>query len=347
MNGKRTLFLRAVLGFLALSGAAALRAENRSILSVGILALECFPISPGEFSDKYALGSAFGVRLRRDIDDRWTLGGQFANYVFRGKGSLDETITLQPVTFIAQRRFFDSRTWAPAAHATLGVSRNSRDRLSNNSSNTGLAAGLGASFQWNFADLASLAFEAGVRHFGGGAPAGGALRAADAGILFSFYLPESWVPLAPKEELSLEDLEIPLEGAPGQVDESLQTQGEINRILQQIEDGKVLPVTFEMGNSIMLTTSYEALDNIGAVVRRHPEMRLRIYGFIEEEFTGGPVRAETLALARAETVRTYLLQNFRLPEDTLISAGLPPLPAILEGEKPPEPPRHISFEVVP
>ncbi|HNC75411.1 MAG TPA: OmpA family protein, partial [Elusimicrobiota bacterium] len=228
-----------------------------------------------------------------------------------------------------------------------GISRNRRDYFSNVRINNGLTAGLGVGTQWNFADLAALSFELSLRHVDKASPSGKAAKIADAGILVSFYLPEGWVPLIPKEELSLEDLETPLDSAPGQVDEALQMQGEINRVLQQIEDGQTPPVTFEAGNSIMLTTSYEALDNIGAILRRHPEMKVRVYGFVEEEFVGGVVRGETLALARAEAVRTYLNQNFRLPDGTLISAGLPPLPAVLDGQEPPPPARHISFEVLP
>ncbi|HMU96534.1 MAG TPA: outer membrane beta-barrel protein [Elusimicrobiota bacterium] len=337
--------LRAIL--LALLATAAARAEDRSPISVGLFGLTAVPLSPSEITDGYEMGSAYGARLRHEVNDRWTLGGQFANHSFRSKADGQRSVTLQSVVFVAQRRFFDSRTWMPFANATLGISRNRRDYFSNVRINNGLTAGLGVGTQWNFADLAALSFELSLRHVDKASPSGKAAKIADAGILVSFYLPEGWVPLIPKEELSLEDLETPLDSAPGQVDEALQMQGEINRVLQQIEDGQTPPVTFEAGNSIMLTTSYEALDNIGAILRRHPEMKVRVYGFVEEEFVGGVVRGETLALARAEAVRTYLNQNFRLPEGTLISAGLPPLPAVLDGQEPPPPARHISFEVLP
>jgi outer membrane protein OmpA-like peptidoglycan-associated protein len=131
------------------------------------------------------------------------------------------------------------------------------------------------------------------------------------------------------------------------MDETLLTQGEINRVLEQMEAGEMPPILFEAGLPTLLTTSYEALDNMGAVLRRHPTMKVRVYGFAEEDFVGGPVRANALALARSEAVRQYLIQNFRLADTNLVSAGIPPLPPVLEGQAPPTPPRRISFEVVP
>lgn len=323
------------------------RAEDRSPVSVGLLALSAAALSPAEITDDYQTGTAFGARVRYETNDRWVLGGQFTNHRFRAKSGGAGSVTLQAASFIAQRRFFDSRTFMPFATGALGISRNRRDVGSRVRISNGLTAALGGGVQWNFAELAAVSFELTARHVDKASPSGKAARVADAGVLVSFYLPGEWVPLIPKEELSLEDLESPLSTAPGEVDEALQMQGAINRVLQQIEDGQVPPVTFEAGNSIMLTTSYEALDNIGAILRRYPERKVRVYGFVEESFVGGPVRAETLALARAEAVRTYLNQNFRMPEGSLISAGLPPLPAVLEGQEPPAPPRHISFEVLP
>lgn len=321
--------------------AAAARAENRSPLSVGLLAAGA--TSMGSGLEDYSDGLGMGARIKYEGGDRWASGVQWASYRFAAE-PLDP-VTLQPITAFTQRRFGWGRTWIPFVRGELGFSRNTSGR-SVDRSNTRWTAGIGGGLQWNYYDLGAVSVETGFRHFDGATPAGSA-QVADVGVVFSFYLPESWVPMFPEHELTLEDLESPVPTNPGEVDENLQTQGELNRLTQQIEEGKFPPIAFELGNSVLLTTSYEALDNVGAILRRHPEIRVRVYGFVEEAFTGTQDRADTLALARSEVVRTYLMQNFALSEATLFSAGLPPTPDETGGAETPALPPYITFEVLP
>jgi outer membrane protein OmpA-like peptidoglycan-associated protein len=149
----------------------------------------------------------------------------------------------------------------------------------------------------------------------------------------------------PPVDISLADLEAPLIADTPEihVDETIWVEGEMAKLQSDIEGGRYPPIAFEPGGAILLTSSFEALDTVGAVLRSHPDVRVRIYGFVEESYKGDA--REAIALARAEVVRNYLIQNFRLNEFRLSSGGLRTLPDPVPGQPAPRPAKRIEFEI--
>src|SRR5688572_5258877 len=94
--------------------AATLRAEDRSPLSISLLASGAIPMGSG-LSD-YSDGAGLGARLRYEGWERWSSGVQWASYNFRADSMND--MTLQPITVLAQRRFGWGRKLVPYAHVS-------------------------------------------------------------------------------------------------------------------------------------------------------------------------------------------------------------------------------------
>lgn len=319
--------------------------ESRSVLSLS--AVGGAARAGSGFDGDYHGAGVLGVRFQRDLSPFWALGGQWVRYSFRSKTPGGEDLVLQPLTARVERRFPLQKIGAPYLHGDLGISRNEARRFSTQRTRTGFSWGFGAGLRWDWADAAVLGLEGGWRNISRASRQDATLFMPQAQLVLTFYLPETWgPPPAPPRKRG-----VPMEAPPAPtqepVNDVLLAQGELNRVLNQIDAGSIPPILFEPGLPVLQTTSYEALDNIGAALRRYPSVKIRVFGFVEEDFVGGPLRADGLAHARSETVGTYLRDNFRLKEESIILGGLPPLPAVLEGETPPAPPRRMTFEAVP
>lgn len=78
-------------------------------------------------------------------------------------------------------------------------------------------------------------------------------------------------------------------------------------------------VNFEVNRSTLLGSSRGILNAIGEVMGRHPELRLEIGGHTDS--TGPEEYNQRLSEARAEAVRTYLLEHFPIAPDRLVARG--------------------------
>lgn len=148
-------------------------------------------------------------------------------------------------------------------------------------------------------------------------------------------------------DISDADLEIPLVADEPDVDldPTLLAEEELNLLQKEIDDKNVPPITFDTGSPILQTPSFQALDALGAIFRRYPDVRVRIYGFVEEGYS--KENAEALALARAQVVGTYIVQTFYLNEARFLYLGERPRPPAPPGLTPPAVPRRIEIEAIP
>jgi OOP family OmpA-OmpF porin len=90
---------------------------------------------------------------------------------------------------------------------------------------------------------------------------------------------------------------------------------------QLVEGGRIRleNVYFETGSARLLPESEATLDEVGAVLEKFPELRLEVQGHSD---TRGSNRSNrTLSQSRAESVRTYLLDHFRLRGDRVTAKG--------------------------
>lgn len=314
-----------VLSFLILG--ALLQGEDRSQMWVAIQAGGGLPLVPSDFQKDHSGATLLGLRIGYNPSYRWAVGAEFASYSIGSKTTPPQDVRLQPVT-----GFFEwdwPWTWylTPYAIGNLGISRNKKDVNNRSETNTGWTVGAGLGLRFRFSEFGDLAVETGLRHFTHATQDNDSLLTANASVLFQIYLPESWVPRSPPEDFGLADLEIPIvrpDDVP-EIDESLILQGKILRLQQQIDAGDMEPMAFEPGGTILLTTAFNALDNLGAILRGHPDVRVKIYGYVDAGYTGSAGPA--LSLARAEVVKNYLVQNFRLLESRLFTESEPSLTA--------------------
>jgi hypothetical protein len=326
------------LCFLFSIAPALLQAEERSPIFLDLHGGLGSVFSPSSHSDSHKEPRMIGGRLGRQLSDRWEVGAQFSSYTIGATTSSASDLSLSPITAWVQRDFPWTRLYTPYLLANLGVSRNKQNGTSHEISNTGWTAGISLGLQLKISELHDLSFELGVRQFSRATEDNKDLRTFDGILSLRFFLPQSWVPLKPPIEISDADLEIPLlvNDQEVEIDPTLLAEEELLRMQKGIDSGKIAPITFDPGSAIIQTSSIEALDTLGAILRRYPETRVRIYGFVEESYTGQ--EREALASARAQVVGTYVVRNFYLNEARLL----------LLGEKPPAgSSRRITFEALP
>ncbi len=288
-----------------------------------------------------------GGRMGYELSDRWSVGAQVSSYSLRYDTSPAQGVRLTPLSAWAERDFPWTRLWTPYIVGSLGMSRNKSDVNSANGSNTGWTAGLSLGLKLRLSDLEDLSIEAGGRQFARASADRKDVWLWEGGLVLRFFLPESWVPMKPSVDISDADLEIPLVSDEPEVelDPSLLAQEELNLLQKEIINKKMAPITFDSGSAILQTSSFEALDTLGALFRRYPDVRIRIYGFADE---GTPKETiETLALARSQVVGTYVIKNFYLNEARFVFVGERPAPAAAPGAPPSAPPRRIEFEAIP
>lgn len=327
--------------------ALAARAEDRSSAFVAVQIGGGLPLGNKDFTDLHKQGTLAGARVGYQTSYRSAIGAQFSNYTIASDTEPAQDVRLQPITAFFEWDWPWTWYFTPYVVGNVGVSRNHKDYLGRRIIDTGWTAGGAAGLRLRFSEFGDLAIEVGARNFSKGTLDNKNLMVADAAVLFQFYLPESWVPRKAPEDLGLEDLEIPMvrQDDMPELDESLVLQGKIHRLQQQIKDGEFAPMAFEPGGVIFMTTAFNALDNLGAILRLHPDVRVKIYGYVEKEYSGEA--RQSLAFARAEVVKAYLTQNFRLLDSRLFTEGEKPLPPAEQGAPEPEPSYQLEFECLP
>lgn len=317
--------------------------EESSPIFLGLHAGTGSSFSPPGFAETHKDPVFFGGRLGYQFSDRWSVGAQFSRYSIGSDATPPQGIRMVPLTAWTQREFPWTRLWTPYLIASLGISRNTAENYSNDVSNTGWTTGLAAGLKFKLSESQDLSIEGGVRQFSRATLDRKDLRLFEGGVVLRFFLPESWVPMKPDVAISDADLEIPLVSSEpeAELDPTLLAQEELNLLQKEIDSKQTSPITFDRGSAILQTSSFQALDTLGAIFRRYPDVRVRIYGFVEDEELKD--NREALALARAQVVGTYVIQNFYLNESRFIFLGPHPLSS---GQPTPLSPR-IEFEAIP
>jgi outer membrane protein OmpA-like peptidoglycan-associated protein len=94
---------------------------------------------------------------------------------------------------------------------------------------------------------------------------------------------------------------------------------EVERAILDTELFRTANVLFESNRSELLPASGRALSAIGIVLRRHPDIRVEIGGHTDTR--GADDYNLSLSQLRAETVRSYLIDNFSIDPTRLIAQG--------------------------
>lgn len=304
------------------------RSEDRSPVFFSLHGGLGGAMGPRMFADSHKRPSLLGGRLGYQPTEEWSFGAQVTRIVCGAKTATGSEAKFMPVTVWAQRDFLWTRLWTPYVLGTAGFSRNSAGG-SAGSSRTGWTAGVGAGMTFRLSDMQDLTLEAAVQEIADGTEQGQNVRLWTGQIGLKFALPESWVPMEPDVEISDADLEIPLvsdEPEPEELDPALLAQEDINRLEREIKSNRYPPITFDSASAIVQPASFRSLDALGTILRRYPETRLRIHGYADDATAAG--ERESLALARAQVVGTYLSQNFYISEARLVFMGEPTPPPL-------------------
>ena len=322
-------------------------AEESSPISLGLQAGTGVPFSPSGFTDLHHNPVILGGRLGYQMSDRWSIGAQVSSYGIGSSTSPSQDIRLTPITVWAQREYPWTRFWTPYLIGGIGLSRNKIDNFSSSESKTGWTLGLSLGIKLRISDMQDLSFEVGARQFTRATQENKDLRLFDGALVLRFFLPESWVPMKPNVDISDADLEIPLVTDEPEVDldPTLLAEEELSLLQKEINEKKTPPITFDPGSPILQTSSFQALDALGAIFRRYPDVRFRIYGFVEEGYS--KENSEALALARSQVVGTYVVQNFYLNETRFLYLGERPVPPPPPGVPPAPVSRQIEIEAIP
>jgi outer membrane protein OmpA-like peptidoglycan-associated protein/opacity protein-like surface antigen len=271
---------------------------------------------------QYGTGRLYGTRLRYDIDDRWGVAAHFQSRTYKKKADQTQRTVIQPVTVTG---FYNLRApdyWTPYAFLGLGLGHNRRTVFSVTRTDNKPCWDLGLGAELNFLTSYSVAIEVAHRSFAGGSDGGHQVTENGVALVLNFRLPDDWVPIRPPAPLKIPDMDDPdaRGSAPPLPDvEKRQAQLELDKVQEDIRARKVPPIHFETGQAVLLKASYETLDIVGTILRRYPAFSVVITGHTDE--VGTKEDNEILSLARAEVVRTYLVQNFGLPSDKLTAQG--------------------------
>lgn len=326
----------AVLFFGVLGLTSNLKADNRSKVFFCFQGGMGSVLSPSELKSTDQPPGVFGIKLGGHVSDRWSAGAQYSNHTINPTDLGGQTIRLLPVGAWVQRDYVWVQDWTPFTNYSLGVSRNA----SASRTKTGFMAGAGLGLRYRLSEWNEISTELGFDYFTRATPTTGrGTTVAHALFCFRFYLPESWIPVKPTVDITMAELEVPLvsQFPDPEIDETVLMKNELDTLQTDMDQGRIPPIAYEPGSAVLLTSSFEALDTVGTILRTHPKTGLRVYGFVEESYQGNARNA--LSKIRADVVRTYLIQNFRLNEAQVSTYGLK------EGETTPF--RRMEFEVKP
>jgi outer membrane protein OmpA-like peptidoglycan-associated protein len=128
----------------------------------------------------------------------------------------------------------------------------------------------------------------------------------------------------------------------------LDGETEINRIAQPLESKIAFrSVEFENGKADILTGMHSDLNKIGNFLVDHPKLKLRISGHTDS--AGNESLNLKLSQDRANAIKTYLIQKFKVPEEHIIATGYgssKPIVVQEETEEHKQLNRRVEFEIV-
>ncbi|MGQ0644418.1 MAG: OmpA family protein [Elusimicrobiota bacterium] len=298
---------------------AAAELDHRSRWSVGIEAGRAFPVSPSEFSQPNDSGPGYGARLRQDLTERWSAAAVFSSQSFRRKEQASQKTVTQPLMFMGFLSLARTASWNPYLAGGLGFSRNQRTVFSVRHHWTKLTGALGAGVEYTLSPVVSVGVEGLYRYFPRPSIAEKAFQTATASALINFYIPDSWIPDRPRRPLVIREAPPAIPEPPAPTPQE-QAQAELNRVQEDMFSKKISSIRFETGQAVLLESSYETLDIVGTILRRYPELGVRVVGHTDE--VGGDMDNKALSAARAEAVRQYLVENFSLPAEKIATAGM-------------------------
>jgi outer membrane protein OmpA-like peptidoglycan-associated protein len=317
-----------------------------SPLSVGIEGGLAQP--GGGFGGDHDAGRLMGFRIKYDAGTRWSTGAHFHRRVFRRDDGGAQRVTSQALAAAGYWYLREPSWWTPYLSGEAGIVNNRRAATAATASSQGTVHGLGVGLELNFLDLNSLSLEAARRTMTKVSVGGHGVSETAFTLFLNVYLPDRWIPLKPKKPLNLTEIEeAPATTVSSRQVARSQAQNELTQVIADIESGKTAPIAFEPGQAVLTAEAREPLDIIGTLMRRYPGLPLRIVGHTDEMST--PQDNDFLGLARAQTVRSYLVDNFALAADkvTAESAGAAQ-PAVDDTyEKGQGANRRIEFIVLP
>ncbi len=94
---------------------------------------------------------------------------------------------------------------------------------------------------------------------------------------------------------------------------------EVERLLLEVGLLRAVGLHFAFGQATLFEGEDQTLDAVGDVLSRHPELRLAIGGHTDA--VSSAAFNQRLSGARAETVRRYLVERWRIAPDRLRAQG--------------------------
>jgi|GEM_PF-2374901 len=121
---------------------------------------------------------------------------------------------------------------------------------------------------------------------------------------------------------------------------------EVERALLDTGLFRTIEIVFEFDRSDILDGSERTLDAIGTVLELNPDLRVEVAGHTDS--IGSEEYNQRLSERRAASVRAYLIENFSIDEDRLVSVGYGELRPIFSNETPTGRTlnRRVEFEVL-
>jgi hypothetical protein len=252
-----------------------------------------------------------GGRVRYQENRHIAFGMDAAFLSFAGKEKNNPRIDVLPLSAIVEWRPVAGWTLHPYVIGGLGIARTTRHLSPQASGGQSGAVMLGFGVEVDLTPLASFSLEGLGRHVVNASPDGKDAQTASAGAFLNFYLPDVAVPVQTKNRRSLQDLDFAGRGArTAQSQEREELQKEITRIQEMITEGKTPPIAFERRTANLLFSSFETLDAFGTLLRRHMNVKIRLYGFEDPpvEATPAPPTLEDV-LASSPTVPGLLPES--------------------------------------
>jgi len=88
---------------------------------------------------------------------------------------------------------------------------------------------------------------------------------------------------------------------------------------EKINTGVLKSIQFESGNAVLLPESQRTLDSLGRELAKYPDVTVSIDGYTDN--VGRPEDNQVLSQLRVESVKTYLVDNFKLNPNQLVAVG--------------------------
>lgn len=111
-----------------------------------------------------------------------------------------------------------------------------------------------------------------------------------------------------------------LEQIMGQLKQEIQDGREGLRVIdEKIKSGQLPSIQFESGKAVLMTSSLPTLNEIGALLEKHPQLKVRLAGHTDSQ--GKPKANLELSQSRVQAVREYLVALYKVKSQNLIPMG--------------------------